>query len=95
MAAAVILAAFVLAGLIGLIVHLVDGRLPVQGRRLIVNLTDGSAMRGILIRSRGPWLVLAEAELLRVDSGAVTGAVRIDGMAYVERPRVLFIQVLP
>jgi small nuclear ribonucleoprotein (snRNP)-like protein len=99
MAAALIFSAGVGAALIGVLVgvlvHWFDARLPVQGRRLIVNLTDGSALRGILVRSRGSWLVLEDAELLRIDTGAVPGAVRIDGTAYIERPRVLFVQVLP
>lgn len=81
--------------LAALVVYLANKRLPVQGRRLIVNLTDGSAMRGVLVRSRGPWLVLEDAELLRVDAGAVSGAVRIDGTAYIERPQILFVQALP
>lgn len=92
MAAAVILAVGFAAVLAGAVVHWLDARLPVQGRRLIVNLEDGSAIRGILIRSRGPWLVLAESELLRPDG---SGTVRVDGAVYVERPRVAFIQVLP
>jgi len=95
MLAALIAASLIDMVLAALVVYLADRRLPVRGKRLIVNLVDGSAMRGILIRSRGPWLVLANAELLRVDTATVAGAVPIDGTAYVERPRVLFVQVLP
>lgn len=92
MLAALIAASVIDMLLAGLVVYLADQRLPVRGRRLIVNLLDGSAMRGILIRSRGPWLVLADSELLGADG---SGTVRVDGAVYLERPRVAFIQVLP
>jgi len=94
MIAAWMVAALVLAGLVGLVVHLADARLPTRGRRLIVNLADGSALRGILIQSRGPWLRLEDAELLRSGSGVVE-TLRIDGSVFIERPRIAFIQVLP
>jgi hypothetical protein len=90
----------VLLGIVGalvgaLVVHYIEARLPVVGRRIVVNLTDGSAMRGVLTAQRGPWLVLHDADVLRVDNGGVTGTVRIDGAVYVERPRITFVQVLP
>lgn len=95
MTAAFIVAALVVVALVALVVHLVDGRLPTRGRRIVVNLTDGTAMRGILTGTRGPWLVLQDSDLLRENAGGVASAVRVDGVVYVERPRVVFVQVLP
>lgn len=69
-------------------------RLPVIGQRVIVNLTDGTALRGVLTGQRGAWLVLRDVEVLRVDNAA-GGPLRMDGAVYLERPRVLFVQVVP
>lgn len=80
--------------LVALLVHLWGSRLPTRGRRIVLNMTDGTAMRGVLTESRGPWLVLHDADLLRENAGGAT-AVRVDGSVYIERPRVLFVQVLP
>lgn len=60
-------------------------------RRVIVNLDDGSALRGLLWRDRGPLLVLKEAELLQP---GVDFPVALDGEAIVERSRVLYVQAL-
>jgi small nuclear ribonucleoprotein (snRNP)-like protein len=61
--------------------------LPVK-QRVLLNLTNDRAINGILLRSIGDWLVLADAELLE---GA--GRPRVmDGEIYVERERVVFIQ---
>lgn len=81
--------------LVGVLVHLVDSRLPTRGRRLVVNLTDGTAVRGILTETRGPWLVLHDVDLLREHAGGSASTVRVDGVVYLERPRVVFVQVLP
>lgn len=65
-------------------------RRTVLCRQVVVNLTDGSALRGVLYRQDGPLLVLKNAELL--ERGAEP--LPIDGDAVVERDRVLFIQAL-
>lgn len=65
-------------------------RWPVFGR-VMVNLTSGDALAGVLIRRRGPLLVLAHAQL----HTAGVEPVDLDGEAYVERSKVLFLQSLP
>lgn len=59
-------------------------------RRVIVNLTTGKAIEGVLVRHSGPLLVLKGAVLL--EPGAVP--VVMDGEVVVERDRVDFIQAL-
>lgn len=59
--------------------------------RVLVNLTDGSAIDGLLIDRRGTLLVLTDATL-HTDS---MEPARLDGEIYVERSRVLFMQVAP
>jgi hypothetical protein len=95
-AAALVVVVATLAALVGgAVVYIFDQRLPVRGRRLVVNLTDGTALRGILIETRGPWLVLQDADLLRENPGGTASTVRVDGAVYLERPRIAFVQVLP
>lgn len=62
-------------------------RWPVYDR-VLVNLTDGSAIDGILLARRGDLLILADATLL-TDSAEPA---RLDGEVYVERSKVLFLQ---
>jgi hypothetical protein len=72
-------------------VVLYERRLPGRARRVLVNLRDQpEAIRGLLVRQRGPWLVLAQAELLQTD-GAPTP---IDGEVLIERPQIVFVQLL-
>jgi hypothetical protein len=59
--------------------------------RVLVNLTDGSAINGLLIARRGPLLVLSDATLLT----AGMEPAELDGEIYIERARVLFIQAVP
>jgi small nuclear ribonucleoprotein (snRNP)-like protein len=87
--------AALVAALVGVLVYLVDQRLPTRGRRVVVNLDDGTALRGILTGTRGPWLTLVDADLLRENPSGAATAIRVDGAVYLERPRVLFVQVLP
>jgi hypothetical protein len=93
--AALVALGLVVVALVALVVHLVDGRLPTRGQRIVVNLDDGTAIRGILTATRGPWLTLHDAALLRENAGGAASTVRIDGVVYLERPRVVFVQVLP
>ena len=95
MTAALVALGLVVVALVALVVHLVDARLPTKGKRIVVNLDEGTAIRGILTGSRGPWLTLHDAALLRENAGGAAAAVRIDGVVYLERPRVVFVQVLP
>ena len=62
-------------------------RWPVYDR-VIVNLTDGSALDGLLVDQRGPLLVLSDATLLARGHEPTA----MDGEVYVERDRVLFLQ---
>ena len=66
---------------------------PCLLRAVIVNLTNDpdTAIRGVLWTSRGPWLVLRDASLLRADSNPIA----IDGEAIVHRNNVAFLQVIP
>jgi small nuclear ribonucleoprotein (snRNP)-like protein len=60
-------------------------------KRVLVNLDDGRAFRGILYHRRGPLLILRDAEL--IEPGAAP--IAVDGEVIVERTRVSFIQVQP
>lgn len=64
------------------------GRWPIY-ERVLANLTDGSAINGLLIAKRGPLLVLADATLL----SAGMEPADLDGEVYIERDRILFLQV--
>lgn len=65
-------------------------RWPVR-RNVIVNLKDGDALRGVLLRKRGPILELANVELHYAGN---RGVVPVDGTVVVEREHVSFMQVL-
>lgn len=56
--------------------------------RVMVNLLDGSAVRGVLLDRRGPLIVLANAELLEPGQQPAP----MDGQVFIERTQVLFIQ---
>jgi hypothetical protein len=65
-------------------------RWPVY-ERVLVNLIDGSALDGVLIRRSGPLIVLSDTVLYT--RGAEPQ--RLDGTVYIERDRVLFMQQAP
>lgn len=56
--------------------------------RILANLTDGTAIDGLLISKRGPLIVLADCTLY--DPGAEPTA--IDGEVFIERSRILYLQ---
>lgn len=58
--------------------------------RVFVNLTDGSAISGLLIAQRGRLLVLGDATLYAADAEAAP----LDGEVYVEREKVLYLQAV-
>ena len=60
-------------------------------QRVMVNLHDGAAIRGVLIDQKGPLLVLAHAELLEPGQPGAP----MDGQVYIERSHVAFIQSMP
>lgn len=62
----------------------------VVSRRVIVNLTTGQAVDGVLLKQSGPLLVLANATLLDPNAEPVA----LDGQAVIERDKVAFIQAL-
>lgn len=66
-------------------------RPPCLLRTVIVNLTfdDDTAIKGVLWRSRGPWLVLRDVEVLKGTVPPTT----VDGEVVVHREQVAFIQV--
>jgi len=65
-------------------------RWPVYDR-VLVNLVDGSALDGVLIRRSGPLLVLSDTTLYSRELEPQ----RLDGDVYIERHRVLYLQVAP
>lgn len=64
------------------------GRLAMSCR-VMVNLTSGSAIDGILWDERGPLLVLRDANL-----HSEGGSAPLDGEVIVERDRIAFVQVV-
>lgn len=62
-------------------------RWPVY-ERVLINLTNGSAINGLLVAQKGPLLVLADATLLMEAQDPVV----LDGEIYIERTQVLFLQ---
>jgi len=65
-------------------------RWPVY-ERVLVNLVDGTALDGLLIKKTGPLVVLADSTLYTPDGQPH----RLDGSVYIERTRVLFMQAAP
>jgi hypothetical protein len=66
-------------------------RPPCLLRQVIVNLADDAAIRGVLWRTQGPWLVLRDAALLKAHGDPIA----MDGEIVVHRGTVRFVQVLP
>lgn len=60
--------------------------------RVLVNLTTGDAIAGVLIDRRGPLLVLANTALISADGSKPA---QMDGQIFIERAQVAFIQALP
>lgn len=58
-------------------------------KRLMVNLTTGSAIEGVLYDDRGPLIVLKDARLHNEG-----GTAPLDGEVLVERERIDFVQVV-
>ena len=58
-------------------------------RRVVVNLTNGDAIGGVLLKDRGPLIVLGDAQLHT--SG---GTAPMDGEVLIERDRIAFTQVV-
>ena len=69
-------------------------RPPCLLRVVIVNLKDdpNTAIRGVLWNSRGAWLTVRQASLLR--GGAEPETTTMDGEVVVHRSNVAFLQVL-
>lgn len=59
--------------------------------RVIANLTDGSAIEGLLIDKRGALLVLSDCTLFSPSNEPQ----HMDGSVHIERDKVLFLQVAP
>lgn len=62
---------------------------PVERRRALVQIVDGSTIEGVILSRRGPLLVLGDA---RIISGGSSKP--IDGQVVVERPNVAWLQVV-
>lgn len=61
-------------------------------RDVLVNLRTGKAIRGVMWASRGPLLVLKDAELVEANGSP---PIRLDGDVIVERSNLDFVQVIP
>jgi hypothetical protein len=59
--------------------------------RVLANLTDGSALDGMLIARKGPLLVMADCTLYTASAEPA----ELDGDVYIERDRVLYLQTAP
>lgn len=59
-------------------------------RRVVVNLTTGRAVEGVLVRVAGPLLIVKDARLHQPGTVPVT----VDGDVVIERSRVDFIQAI-
>jgi hypothetical protein len=64
---------------------------PFTLRSVILNLKSGDVLAGMLWSSRGSWLVLRNANLLKAGAAPTP----IDGEAVVHRDNLAFVQVLP
>jgi hypothetical protein len=64
------------------------GKLAIH-RRVMVNLTTGSAIDGVLWSDRGPLIVLRDANL-----HSEGGSAPLDGEVIIERDRIDFVQVV-
>lgn len=60
-----------------------------MSRRVVVNLTTGAAIEGVLWDERGPVIVLRDARLHNEG-----GTAPLDGEVIVERARIDFVQVV-
>jgi hypothetical protein len=67
-------------------------RPPALLRRVIVNFrsSENEAMEGVLVRSRGPWLILADASALKAGQPPM----KLPGDIHIPRDDVKFLQVL-
>ena len=59
----------------------------------IVNLKSGTALRGVIWKMRGPFVVLRNAEILQ-DRGQQTKQASMDGEVVVRLDDIDFVQVL-
>lgn len=62
----------------------------VVARRVVVNLTSGQAVEGLLVRQQGP-LLLLEQPVVHEPGAAPASA---DGQMVIERDRVAFVQIV-
>jgi hypothetical protein len=68
-------------------------RPPCLLRGVLVTLVSDSetAFKGVLWRSRGPWLVLRDVSIIK----ARTAPLLVDGEVVIHRANLAFLQVLP
>ncbi|AEV52217.1 hypothetical protein [Nocardia phage NBR1] len=65
-------------------------RRVVFAREVLVNLTDGSGIRGTLVKFNATTMVLVRASLV----GETTTPISLDGTVYLERRNIHFVQGL-
>lgn len=72
------------------LLSLIWWRHPAMLRTVIANLVDSEvAIRGVLWRARGPWLILRDCSALAPGGEAS----KVDGEVVIERRRIQFLQV--
>jgi hypothetical protein len=81
-------AAALVAGAVALAVW--SRRLRVRGR-VMVALKSGNAIGGVIVRSLGSYVVLADPEIFDAESGQSTPA---DGEIWLERSNVDYVQAI-
>lgn len=62
---------------------------PLERRRAVVQIDDGTSFEGVVTSRRGPLLVLDDVTV-RIPGGSQ----RVDGRVVLERTRVVFVQVV-
>lgn len=92
MVAALLALALALAVLAAVLARPSEWRSVAVSNRVLVSLRSGPSISGILVRARGPLLIVAGASLH--EEGA-PGPVALDGETVIERGNVAFVQVLP
>lgn len=65
-------------------------RWPVY-ERVLINLIEGTAVAGILVRKTGPLLVLGDVTVYAPGHEPAT----VDGHLYIERDQILYLQASP
>jgi hypothetical protein len=70
------------------------GRPPCLARLVVVSFFDGTAIKGVLWKSRGTWLLFKEAAVVRIGTSSTLVEEPLEGEVLIERDRIRYMQVL-